>query len=91
MNVHRVGYGYEIDPSFIAGKRDAYHAKAFIADLASRVSNHIQVSCDFLKAYADAMNGVSAARWIMARFQKPTHSVSLTMCLQISLTARQKS
>jgi len=42
-------------PSFIVGKRDAYHAKAFMADLAERVSNRIQVSSDSLKAYADAV------------------------------------
>lgn len=42
-------------PSFIVGKRDAYHAKAFIADLAERLSNRVQISSDSLKAYADAM------------------------------------
>jgi IS1 family transposase len=42
-------------PSFIVGKRDAYHAKAFIADLASRMLKRVQVSSDSLAAYADAM------------------------------------
>jgi IS1 family transposase len=42
-------------PSFIVGKRDAYHAKAFIADLATRLDNRVQVSSDSLHAYADAM------------------------------------
>jgi IS1 family transposase len=42
-------------PSFIVGKRDAYHAKAFIADLASRLEKRVQVSSDSLAAYADAM------------------------------------
>src|SRR6185437_5385849 len=42
-------------PSFVVGKRDAYHAKAFMADLASRVANRVQVSSDSLKAYADAV------------------------------------
>ncbi len=42
-------------PSFIVGKRDAYHAKAFIADLAERMQKRIQVSSDSLSAYTDAM------------------------------------
>jgi len=42
-------------PSFIVGKRDAYHAKAFIADLAERMKKRIQVSSDSLSAYTDAM------------------------------------
>ena len=42
-------------PSFIVGKRDAYHAKAFMADLASRIDNRVQVSSDSLAAYADAV------------------------------------
>jgi IS1 family transposase len=42
-------------PSFIVGKRDAYHAKAFVADLATRMASRVQVSSDSLAAYADAM------------------------------------
>jgi IS1 family transposase len=42
-------------PSFIVGKRDAYHARAFISDLAGRLQKRVQVSSDSLKAYADAM------------------------------------
>ena len=42
-------------PSFTVGKRDAYHAKAFIADLAARMQKRVQVSSDGLAAYADAM------------------------------------
>jgi IS1 family transposase len=42
-------------PSFIVGKRDSYHAKAFMADLASRIDNRVQVSSDSLAAYADAV------------------------------------
>jgi IS1 family transposase len=42
-------------PSFIVGKRDSYHAKAFMSDLASRVSNRVQISLDALKAYEDAI------------------------------------
>ena len=42
-------------PAFIVGKRDAYHAKAFISDLAGRLQKRVQVSSDSLHAYADAM------------------------------------
>src|SRR5476651_799114 len=42
-------------PSFVVGKRDAYHTKMFIADLAERVSNRIQLSSDSMNAYADAV------------------------------------
>jgi IS1 family transposase len=42
-------------PSFISGKRDSYHAKAFMSDLAGRVKNRVQISSDALKAYEDAI------------------------------------
>jgi IS1 family transposase len=42
-------------PSFIVGKRDAYHAKAFIDDLASRMTMRVQISSDALTAYRDAV------------------------------------
>jgi IS1 family transposase len=41
-------------PSFIVGKRDAYHAKAFMDDLASRLAMRVQISSDALAAYPDA-------------------------------------
>jgi IS1 family transposase len=42
-------------PSFVVGKRDAYHTKMFIDDLAERVSNRIQLSSDSMTSYADAV------------------------------------
>jgi IS1 family transposase len=42
-------------PSFIVGKRDSYHAKAFMFDLASRVTQRVQLSSDSLTSYADAV------------------------------------
>jgi IS1 family transposase len=42
-------------PSFVVGKRDAYHAKAFMSDLAGRVKNRVQISSDALAAYEDAI------------------------------------
>ena len=42
-------------PCFNTGKRDGYHADAFIEDLASRITNRPQISSDALKAYEDAI------------------------------------
>lgn len=42
-------------PSFIVGKRDGYHANAFMCDLANRVKNKPQISSDALSAYAEAV------------------------------------
>jgi IS1 family transposase len=42
-------------PSFVIGKRDAYHANAFMYDLASRLKNRPQISSDALQAYAAAV------------------------------------
>src|ERR1017187_3736634 len=41
-------------PSFTVGKRDAYHAKMFMGDLASRLALRVQISSDALAAYPDA-------------------------------------
>lgn len=41
-------------PSFVVGKRDMYHARAFMDDLASRLANRVQISSDSLRAYQDA-------------------------------------
>jgi IS1 family transposase len=41
-------------PSFVVGKRDSFHAKEFMNDLASRVVNRVQISSDSLRAYEDA-------------------------------------
>jgi IS1 family transposase len=42
-------------PSFVVGKRDMYHARAFMEDLAGRLSRRIQLSSDALAAYPDAV------------------------------------
>jgi IS1 family transposase len=41
-------------PSFIVGKRDAYHTKMFMDDLASRLTMRVQISSDSLASYPDA-------------------------------------
>ena len=42
-------------PSFIVGKRDMYHARAFMEDLAGRLSRGVQLSSDALHAYPEAV------------------------------------
>jgi IS1 family transposase len=42
-------------PSFIVGKRDSYHAKAFMDDLAKRLTFRPQISSDSLAAYGEAV------------------------------------
>ena len=45
-------------PSWIVGGRDVEYAKVFIADLASRLANRVQLTSDGHKAY---LNGVESA------------------------------
>ena len=42
-------------PSLIIGKRDKYHARTFMDDLASRLTNRPQISSDALASYPDAI------------------------------------
>jgi IS1 family transposase len=42
-------------PSFKVGKRDAATANAFVADVAARMANRVQISSDALKAYVEAI------------------------------------
>lgn len=42
-------------PCYRVGKRDTANANAFIADLASRLKNRVQLSSDALKQYAEAV------------------------------------
>lgn len=42
-------------PSFLVGKRDLYHARTFMEDLAARLKKRVQLSSDSLHAYADAV------------------------------------
>jgi IS1 family transposase len=45
----------KIVPSFKCGKRDLPTANAFVADVASRMRNRVQISSDALRAYVDAI------------------------------------
>lgn len=42
-------------PAFTVGKRDLYHARAFMEDLAGRLSRRVQLSSDALKSYPEAV------------------------------------
>lgn len=42
-------------PCYRIGQRDATHANAFVADLADRLRNRVQLSSDALRAYVDAV------------------------------------
>lgn len=44
-------------PSFMIGKRDAEYAHAFIEDLASRLTNRVQLTTDGHKPYLEAVEG----------------------------------
>ena len=45
----------KIVPSFKCGKRDSATANAFVADVASRMKNRVQISSDALRAYVEAI------------------------------------
>jgi IS1 family transposase len=42
-------------PSFVVGKRDLYHARAFMEDLAGRLSRRVQLTSDALNSYPEAV------------------------------------
>lgn len=48
-------------PSFRVGKRTAANTKAFVADVASRITNRPQISTDGLRMYVDAIEQAFAA------------------------------
>ena len=43
-------------PAYVVGKGDAYHAKAFMDDVAGRMKNEVQISTDALSTYVDAVS-----------------------------------
>lgn len=62
-------------PVFVVGKRDAYHAKALMAELASRVTNRLHLSTDGLAAYADAVERAFGSEVDYGQIEK-TYSVT---------------
>ena len=63
-------------PTFLVGKRDHYHATAFMEDLAGRLNNRIQLSTDGLNAYADAVERAFGAEIDYAQIVKEYASPS---------------
>src|SRR5580698_5409974 len=64
-------------PSFIVGKRDIYHSRAFMEDLAGRMANRIQVSTDALNTYPDAIERGFGSE---IDYGKVVKTYSLTVC-----------
>jgi IS1 family transposase len=42
-------------PTFLVGKREAHNTNAFVADVAARMRNRVQISTDGLRQYIDAI------------------------------------
>lgn len=64
-------------PTFLVGKRNAENTNAFVADLASRLRGHVQVSTDGLRMYIDAIEaafpgGVDYAQIVKEYEAEPT-------------------
>jgi IS1 family transposase len=57
-------------PAYKVGKRDLPTAKAFISDLASRLSNRVQLSSDKLGAYVEAIESAFGAEVDYAQIVK---------------------
>lgn len=54
-------------PSFKVGKRDHVTANAFVADVASRMANRVQISTDGLRAYVEREKALSVPTWTTRR------------------------
>ncbi|HKM81211.1 MAG TPA: IS1 family transposase [Candidatus Acidoferrum sp.] len=57
-------------PSFKVGKRDSATANSFVADVAGRVRNRVQISSDALRAYVEAVEGAFGANVDFAQIVK---------------------
>jgi len=51
-------------PSFVLGKRDLYHARMFMEDLAGRLSRRVQLTSDALKRIPKPLKADSAPKLI---------------------------
>jgi len=60
----------KIVPSFRVGKRDSATANAFVADVASRLRNRVQISSDALRAYVEAVEMAFGANVDFAQIVK---------------------
>jgi IS1 family transposase len=57
-------------PSFLVGKRDQAHTDLFIADVAKRLRDRVQISTDGLRTYIDAIGRSFGGRVDMAQVVK---------------------
>jgi IS1 family transposase len=72
-------------PAFKCGKRDAATANAFVADIASRMANRIQISSDALGAYRDAIENAFGSEVDFAQIIKTyTHDYSIAPEIKFS-------
>lgn len=62
-------------PSFVVGKRDMYHTRVFMEDLAGRLSHRIQLSTDAMHAYPVAVDSGFGGRVDYGQIVK-TYSVT---------------
>jgi len=56
MDLGCIGRRHQARSSFFVGNRDSYCAKIFIDDLASRITNRIQLTTDGHRVYVDAID-----------------------------------
>lgn len=64
-------------PAHLVGKRDSYHAKAFMDDVAGRMKNEVQISTDALAAYTDAVERAFGANVSYGQISKTYSLVNL--------------
>jgi IS1 family transposase len=67
----------KVIPAFRVGKRDSYNAKAFMEDLAGRMSKRIQLSTDAMSAYDDAVERAFGANVDYAQLFKTYSLINL--------------
>lgn len=81
-------------PSFLVGKRTVADARAFVADLAKRLSTRVQLSTDGLRSYIIAMGasfgttGMDYAQ-VMKSYEAEMHVASTTLTLAAYNFTRQ--
>jgi IS1 family transposase len=69
----------KIVPAFRCGKRDLPTTQAFVADVAKRMKNRVQISSDALRSYVDAIETNFASEVDFAQIVKTyvtDHSIS---------------
>jgi IS1 family transposase len=73
-------------PSFKVGKRDTVTANAFVKDVASRLTNRVQISSDALRAYVDAVEQAFGADVDFAQIVK-TYTTDPSVILERRFSA----